>query len=89
VNNLPKFVNTVHQTPFSHFLVNIVCEHVAKVREQCSPNQVSHELWGTMFTNTDHAIDHQGVHELFGDHITLKESLVGAKEGVLEERSRV
>jgi hypothetical protein len=24
-----------------------------------------------MFTNNDHVIDHQGVHDFFGDHVTL------------------
>ena len=38
VNSLPKFVNTVHQTPFLLFLVNIVREQFAKVPKHCSPN---------------------------------------------------
>jgi len=31
-------MNIVHQTTFLGFLVNIVREQFAKVREQCSPN---------------------------------------------------
>jgi len=38
VNILPKFVNSVHQTPFLLFQVNTAREQFAKVREQCSPN---------------------------------------------------
>ena len=45
VNNLPKFVNSVQQTPFLLFPVNIVREQFAKDREQCSPNPLFRPFW--------------------------------------------
>ena len=71
VDSLPKFVKSVHQTPLLHFVVNNAREHFAKVREQCSPSLARHKVWWTVFTNNDHVIDHQGVHALFDDHVTL------------------
>ena len=50
VNNLPKFVNNVHQTPFLHFLVNTIREQFAKVREQCLQDPLF-AILVTMFVN--------------------------------------
>ena len=69
---LPKFVNNVHQTTILGFWGSTVRELFAKDCEHGSPNLVSHEVWWTLFSNGDYVIDHQVVHELCGDHSTLK-----------------